>query len=214
MALALTDWENHRTDVEYENALVFKLFVVQFLNSYATLYYVAFFKAFFEGCENDRCVEDLYYRLVGVLVSRVAYKALSLAVIPRVKVILRLARALMRKKNMDVDAKDDRVADHQQFLNEYNSVIASTVTTPRKKADFSKASSGEVGRRARQTDRVLLVSAVGFEPSSFLRADLGGLRRAGDRLRVHDFVRGRRAGRPAPHDPAHALTQVVRFASR
>ena len=44
VALKLTDWENHRTDPEYENALVFKLFVVQFLNSYATLYYVAFFK--------------------------------------------------------------------------------------------------------------------------------------------------------------------------
>jgi hypothetical protein len=206
MALALTDWENHRTDVEYENALVFKLFVVQFLNSYATLYYVAFFKAFFEGCENDRCVEDLYYRLVGVLVSRVAYKALSLAVIPRVKVILRLARALMRKKNMDVDANDDRVADHQQFLNEYNSVIASTVTTPRE-SNSAILGTGHI-------NRVLLVSAVGFEPSSFLLADLGGLRRACDRPRVHDFVRGRRAGRPAPHDPTHALTQVVRFASR
>ena len=128
MALALTDWENHRTDVEYENALVFKLFSVQFLNSYATLYYVAFFKGFFEGCLNNRCVEDLYFRLIGVLGSRVAYKAFSLAVVPRVKVIMRLARALMRKKNVDeTNDNSDRVADHQRFLNPYNSVIASTV---------------------------------------------------------------------------------------
>ena len=43
----------------YENALVFKLFVVQFLNSYAPLYYVAFMKRDLEGCKNDHCVEDL-----------------------------------------------------------------------------------------------------------------------------------------------------------
>lgn len=72
VALKLTAWENHRTDTEFEDALVIKLFVMQFINSYATLYYVAFYKAVAEGCLNDDCVEDLHYRLVALLIARVS----------------------------------------------------------------------------------------------------------------------------------------------
>ncbi len=42
MAIRLTDQENHRTDTEYENALILKVFVFQFINSYASLFFLAF----------------------------------------------------------------------------------------------------------------------------------------------------------------------------
>lgn len=42
MAIRLTDQENHRTDTDYENALILKVFVFQFINSYASLFFLAF----------------------------------------------------------------------------------------------------------------------------------------------------------------------------
>jgi len=40
----LNNWENHRTQTEYDDALTFKIFLFQFVNSYTSLYYIAFFK--------------------------------------------------------------------------------------------------------------------------------------------------------------------------
>jgi hypothetical protein len=44
MAVSLTDKENHRTDTEYEDALISKLFAFQFVNSYCSFFYIAFIK--------------------------------------------------------------------------------------------------------------------------------------------------------------------------
>ena len=42
----LTTWENHRTENEHKDAMVLKLFVFQFVNSYFSLYLSAFVKPF------------------------------------------------------------------------------------------------------------------------------------------------------------------------
>lgn len=42
VATKLTQRENHRTDTEYEDSLIAKTFVFQFVNSYASFYYLAF----------------------------------------------------------------------------------------------------------------------------------------------------------------------------
>jgi len=44
VAIKLTEWENHRTQSEFENNLIAKIFVFSFVNSYTSLYYIAFFK--------------------------------------------------------------------------------------------------------------------------------------------------------------------------
>lgn len=44
LAVYLTDWENHRTQTSYEDALIIKLFGFQFVNSYTSLFYIAFFR--------------------------------------------------------------------------------------------------------------------------------------------------------------------------
>ncbi|CAM9598929.1 unnamed protein product, partial [Ectocarpus sp. 8 AP-2014] len=46
VAIKLTDLENHRTDTEYEDNLIAKTFMFQFVNSYASLVYIAFIKEF------------------------------------------------------------------------------------------------------------------------------------------------------------------------
>jgi hypothetical protein len=42
IAVQLTNRENHRTDVQYEDALIIKVFVFQFINSYASFFYLAY----------------------------------------------------------------------------------------------------------------------------------------------------------------------------
>ena len=36
--------ENHRTQTQYNDMLIIKLFAFQFVNSYTSLYYIAFFR--------------------------------------------------------------------------------------------------------------------------------------------------------------------------
>lgn len=43
IAMMLNKFENHRTDSEYENHLIAKVFIFQFINSYITLFWFAFY---------------------------------------------------------------------------------------------------------------------------------------------------------------------------
>ena len=42
MAVKLTDWENHRTQTEYDDSLIVKNFMFEFINNYFTLFFIAF----------------------------------------------------------------------------------------------------------------------------------------------------------------------------
>eukprot|EP00656_Telonema_subtile_P015743 TRINITY_DN18283_c0_g1_i4.p1 TRINITY_DN18283_c0_g1~~TRINITY_DN18283_c0_g1_i4.p1 ORF type:complete len:353 (+),score=89.65 TRINITY_DN18283_c0_g1_i4:256-1314(+) len=44
VAIKLTDFENHQTETAHEDSLIFKTFLFQFMNSYLTLYFIAFIK--------------------------------------------------------------------------------------------------------------------------------------------------------------------------
>ncbi|CAG0899825.1 unnamed protein product [Darwinula stevensoni] len=44
LAVWLNDFENYRTEEKYENHLIFKLVVFQFVNSFSSLFYVAFYQ--------------------------------------------------------------------------------------------------------------------------------------------------------------------------
>ena len=50
VARKLTDWENHEVDTTYNANLASKLFLFQFVNSYNSLFYIAFLKSSLEGC--------------------------------------------------------------------------------------------------------------------------------------------------------------------
>ena len=42
--------ENHQTQTDYDNALILKQFAFQFVNSYTSLYYIAFFRGVSINC--------------------------------------------------------------------------------------------------------------------------------------------------------------------
>lgn len=44
VATWLTDWELQRTQTEHENSLTLKMYMMQFVNYYSSIFYIAFFK--------------------------------------------------------------------------------------------------------------------------------------------------------------------------
>jgi len=66
----LNEYENHRTSSEFENSLIIKSFLFKFVNSYNSLFYIAFFKQFdtSTGCVKDdpNCLTELQVQL-GIL---------------------------------------------------------------------------------------------------------------------------------------------------
>ncbi|XP_052832861.1 anoctamin-7 [Octopus bimaculoides] len=49
LAFSLTQWEMHRTQTDFEDQLIFKVFLFQFVNFYSSIFYIAFFKGRFVG---------------------------------------------------------------------------------------------------------------------------------------------------------------------
>ena len=58
-AIYLTEWELNRTQTEFDDSLSLKIYVLQFVNYYASIFYVAFFKGNFVGYPGD------YNRILG-----------------------------------------------------------------------------------------------------------------------------------------------------
>jgi hypothetical protein len=82
-AVNLTNAENYRTQTEQEDALTNKVFAFQFINSYASFFYLAFFAQQMEadGCGPSGCMYALGYNLAIIFVTQlVSGQILQLAV--------------------------------------------------------------------------------------------------------------------------------------
>ncbi|PAV82808.1 hypothetical protein WR25_21980 [Diploscapter pachys] len=69
LAMWLTRWECPRTQSEFDNSFTFKVFFFQFVNYYASFFYIAFFKGMFTQVpgarDNDGNIKIAGYRLEG-----------------------------------------------------------------------------------------------------------------------------------------------------
>ncbi|CAI2170722.1 1786_t:CDS:10 [Funneliformis geosporum] len=76
----LTTFENHRTETSYEDSLILKSYLFDFVNCYSGLFYILFFKEKFikniinqegiTGCDYTSCMTDLTIQLTIVLVGK------------------------------------------------------------------------------------------------------------------------------------------------
>ena len=82
LAIVMTNWENPRTNSAYERSFTLKMFWFQFCNTYASVFYVAFFKTEIfvgrpnhynrfvgksyrlEGCSSEGCFLELCVQLI------------------------------------------------------------------------------------------------------------------------------------------------------
>ena len=77
LATRLTNWENHRTQTQYDNALVVKNFLFQFVNNYFVLFYIAFLREVKDPisrkahpCHLGNCLPELQTQLVVVFTGK------------------------------------------------------------------------------------------------------------------------------------------------
>lgn len=87
LALWLTNWENPRTETDYKDSFTYKMFLFQFVNTYSSIFYIAFFKlnlvvgtpgnyrrlggkARLDGCGAAGCLLDLCIQLVIIMVGQ------------------------------------------------------------------------------------------------------------------------------------------------
>jgi hypothetical protein len=69
-ALSLNEWQNHRTDTEFEDQLINKIFMFQLVNSYAALTYVSFFKHTLAGsCVDDDCLTEVKNTISTIFIT-------------------------------------------------------------------------------------------------------------------------------------------------
>ncbi|XP_077301157.1 anoctamin-4 [Arctopsyche grandis] len=66
LAIILTNMENPRTQIEYEDSYTFKIFLFEFMNFYSSLIYIAFFKGrFFEYPGDKQARHSEFFKLKG-----------------------------------------------------------------------------------------------------------------------------------------------------
>mmetsp|Transcript_24062 Transcript_24062/g.80868 ORF Transcript_24062/g.80868 Transcript_24062/m.80868 type:complete len:748 (-) Transcript_24062:672-2915(-) len=96
VAVRLNEWETHRTDTQFEDALIFKTFAFQFVNSYVSLFYIAFVQAsriqlfgltdadgepIRDQCATDNCLNALFVQLLIILTLKQLVR-FALALVP------------------------------------------------------------------------------------------------------------------------------------
>jgi len=88
LAIFLNDFENHRTDTEYEDALIVKTTIFNFVNAYLALFYLAFFKpnanlfGISDSCRNDDCMTEVTIHLGSIFITRVVVGNLQESLFP------------------------------------------------------------------------------------------------------------------------------------
>eukprot|EP00475_Leptophrys_vorax_P017983 TRINITY_DN2456_c0_g1_i2.p1 TRINITY_DN2456_c0_g1~~TRINITY_DN2456_c0_g1_i2.p1 ORF type:complete len:707 (-),score=225.37 TRINITY_DN2456_c0_g1_i2:64-2184(-) len=137
IAVWLNNFENHRTDTEYRDALIFKSFMFKFVNSYNSLFYMAFGQAheknpslrcdYFPTDNSNSCMYNLQVQLATVFISSIVINNAMELGIP---FLMNLYSKMAQSKTASGDkAEAERLdalktpAEKQYELSEYESTL-------------------------------------------------------------------------------------------
>ena len=126
IAIKLTEWENPRTDTEYEDSLIAKLFLFKFVNSYAAMINVGFIAS--EGNCNNKC-DDLPEGETGscclnLLTTNLAIIFISQFVVGNItEVIVPYIKFVRREAAKDAKGIEDDWVEDQYEQDEYDEVM-------------------------------------------------------------------------------------------
>lgn len=118
LALKLNDYENHRTDTEYEDSLIAKTFVFQFVNSYASLIYIAFIKGYTQDICEGGCMDELATSLGTIFLTRLAVGNLTEVGVPYVKTVMKT-----RKETAGTDGSELTDCEKDFMAEEYHVML-------------------------------------------------------------------------------------------
>lgn len=79
VAIFVSYYENFRTQSEYDWHIYGRIFVFQFVNSFAALYYIAFVQQYVEPSDpSDSIVQDVMLHLFVLLLSFICFNAVEI----------------------------------------------------------------------------------------------------------------------------------------
>lgn len=85
VAMAMTSYENHRTQTSFNDSMITKLFLFSFANSYAPAIYIAFLKrAVGDACLNSSCMGELGMSMAVIFSARNVGQHVITYVTPRI----------------------------------------------------------------------------------------------------------------------------------
>ena len=102
-ALRLNNWENYETDADFNKHFVWKRILFEFLNAYASFFYIAFFK---------RDMARLQTQLIGVFVSRQIFQNITECLVPWLQ--LKFKEKMMSRKR-GVETLADKLIDEYEL---------------------------------------------------------------------------------------------------
>ena len=141
VAKKLTDWENQETESNYVDSLTFKLFCFQFVNSYASLFYIAFLKrTTSKGCTDGDCMGELQTQLASIFITNLFLNIVELG-IPMVQTKLKMRKELRRaeengKKLTEEEIEalkavyDNPLEDYMEMVISYGYIVLFGVAFP------------------------------------------------------------------------------------
>ncbi|TMW63463.1 hypothetical protein Poli38472_002404 [Pythium oligandrum] len=134
VAKKLTEYENHRTDREYENHLIIKVFLFQFCNSFASFFYIAFLKRTVEhkcidsSFKDDDCMTELRDQLLILFLIRIVVGNTMEVVVPYLKYRVQLyleSRTLKEKQRHNYIEEQAKLVPYEQeeAFEDYNEMV-------------------------------------------------------------------------------------------
>ena len=83
LANMLSERENHRTATQFEDSMITKIFMFQFVNSFASFFFLAFVAKYIEGgCADGDCMKALSLNLAIIFGTRLVVGNLTEMLIP------------------------------------------------------------------------------------------------------------------------------------
>ena len=131
ISLKLNKYENHRTETQYEDALISKTFVIQFINSFSSMFFIAFGQMFladvFESvpyCTGDRraggCMKVLQTTMGILFLTNLISGSLTTVLVPY------LQRRLKEAKEFEgASVKNVSEIEHEFMLLDYHPINGS-----------------------------------------------------------------------------------------
>ncbi|GAA53962.1 anoctamin-7 [Clonorchis sinensis] len=144
LAHKMTEWEMHRTQSEFDNQLIFKVFLFQFINFYSSIVYIAFFKGRFVGypghytyffgmrnedCNNGGCLIELAQQLLVIMVGKQLINNCQEILIPKIRGWWhKRSKGLNKKSNSTVTSDcvyldDYKLIPYEGLFDEYLEMV-------------------------------------------------------------------------------------------
>ena len=110
IAVSMNEWENHRTQTDYDDQLILKNFIFQFVNNYFVLFYIAYMRQIdLSGlpgvpdvdseCKGGSCLSELSIQVGVVFTTKTLIAQIMEIVMPRIKTAKQnIAQKLQIKK--------------------------------------------------------------------------------------------------------------------